>query len=472
MVRALAFLVVVAALAGTAAWLADRPGSVTLHWHGWRLDTSVAVLLVAMALIAAATALIYRLWLFLRRAPARLGQARREGRRRRGYLALTRGMVAVAAGDAGEADRQVKRAEVLLDEPPLTLLLSAQAAQLVGDESAAGRFFTAMLDRPETEFLGLRGLLNQANKRGDADETLRLAERAYHLKPDSEWVAGSLFEQQVRAQRWADAEETLARSVKKGLVDGDIGRRRRAVLTHQRGLELAAAGDDAGALTLARKAHDLEPGFIPAAARLAALYAAAGKARKAAPVVERAWRQGPHPALLSAYRDATTPADALQWLKSVQRLAEQDGDDVESRLALARAALEARLWGEARNYLDGLVGDRAPARACRLMAEIEESEHGNLAEARDWLVRATTAEADPTWVCGDCGNVADDWSAHCAKCGAFDGLAWQAPPHVLQAPPLVEAARTTLPTETADQPKPEPAADDGAAPTPQSVLSP
>jgi HemY protein len=465
-VRALAFLVVVAALAGTAAWLADSPGSVTLHWQGWRLDTSVAVLIIAMTLIAAATALIYRLWLFLRRAPARLGQARREGRRRRGYLALTRGMVAVAAGDAGEADRQAKRAEVLLDEPPLTLLLSAQAAQLVGDESAAGRFFTAMLDRPETEFLGLRGLLNQANKRGDAGETLRLAERAYHLKPDSEWVAGSLFEQQVRAYRWADAEETLARAVKKGLVDDDVGRRRRAVLTHQRGLDRAAAGDDAEALTLARKAHELEPGFIPAAARLAALYGAAGKARKATPVIERAWRQGPHPALLSAYRDATAPADPLQWLKSVQRLAAQDGDEVESQLALARAALEARLWGEARAYLEGLAGDQAPARVCRLMAEIEESEHGNLAEARDWLVRATAAEADPAWVCGDCGNIADDWSAHCAKCGAFDGFAWRTPPHVLQAPPMVGPPPPALQTETADEPKPEPAADDGAASTP------
>ena len=466
MVRALAFLVVVATLAAAAAWLADRPGSVTLHWQGWRLDTSVAVLLVALVLVAVATALVYRLWLFLRRAPARLSQARREGRRRRGYLALTRGMVAVAAGDAGEADRQVKRAEVLLDEPPLTMLLSAQAAQLVGDESAAGRFFTAMLDRPETEFLGLRGLLTQAKKRADAEETLRLAERAYRLKPDSEWVAGSLFEQQVRTSSWADAEETLARSVKNGLVDGDVGRRRRAVLTHQRGLDLAAAGDDAGALTLARKAHEMEPGFIPAAARLAALYVAAGKARKATPVVERTWRQKPHPALLNAYRAATAPADPLRWLQSVRHLAEDDGDDVESRLTLARAALEARLWGEARTYLEDLTGDRAPARVCHLMAEIEESEHGDLARARDWLVRASAAEADPAWVCGDCGNVADDWSAHCAKCGTFDGVAWQSPPHVLMAPPLVEAAPQARPTETADDVTQDTAEDDGAAPSP------
>ena len=37
-----------------------------------------------------------------------------------------RGMVAIAAGDAIEARKQEKQAHVLLDEPPLTMLLSAK----------------------------------------------------------------------------------------------------------------------------------------------------------------------------------------------------------------------------------------------------------------------------------------------------------------------------------------------------------
>jgi HemY protein len=463
MVRALAFLVVIAALAYVAAQMADRPGSVTLHWQGWRVDTSVAVLVVTMGVIAATTALVYRLWLFLRRAPARLVQARNEGRRRRGYLALTRGMVAVAAGDPGDAMRQVKRAEVLLDEPPLTMLLSAQAAQLGGDEGAAERFFTAMLERTETEFLGLRGLLTQAQKRGDTSETLRLAERAYRLKPDSEWVAGSLFEQQVGAGRWADADATLTRSVKNGLVDGDLGRRRRAVLTHQQSLETASGGDAAGALSIARKAHELEPGFVPAAVHLAALYVDAEKVRKATPVIERAWRQSPHPDLLAAYHAAVAPTDALAWLQAVQRLAD-GGDDTENRLALAGAALEARLWGESRTHLEPVAGDRAPGRVCRLMAEIEESEHGDLAQAHDWLMRAAHGKADPAWVCGECGNVADNWSAYCAKCTTFDSVAWQTPSHVHEAPRLVEAAAQTVEPTIAEIELPDKIADEKTAP--------
>ncbi len=64
---------------------------------------------------------------------------------------------------------------MLLAEPPLTLLLSAQAAQLNGDEQAARRYFTAMLDRAETEFLGLRGLVMQALRGGDEAAALGLS---------------------------------------------------------------------------------------------------------------------------------------------------------------------------------------------------------------------------------------------------------------------------------------------------------
>ena len=51
-----------------------------------------------------------------------------------------------------------------------------------------------MLDRAETEFLGLRGLHNHALHEGDRDTARRLAERAAALRPDARWAmaAGSI----------------------------------------------------------------------------------------------------------------------------------------------------------------------------------------------------------------------------------------------------------------------------------------
>jgi len=194
MIRTLWFALKVAVLIALAYWLAERPGEVSVTWLGYRIDTSVGILLLALAVLIAVASISYYIWRSLRRAPKSMGQGIQNSRRKRGYKALTQGMVAVAAGEADEAARHAKRADSLLDEPPLTMLLSAQAAQLNGDEAAAKRYFNAMLEKPETRFLGLRGLFMQAQREGDHQRALGCVRQAHALRPKTPWVVTDLFE--------------------------------------------------------------------------------------------------------------------------------------------------------------------------------------------------------------------------------------------------------------------------------------
>lgn len=426
MLRAIAFFAVVAALSFLVAWLADNPGAATVVWRGYRIETSVSVLLGAVAIVALVIASAWRAISLARGLPRRIRRARHAIRRRRGYLALTRGMVAVAAGDADEAGRQVRRADALLDEPPLTLLLSAQAAQLAGDETAAQRFFTSMLTRRETEFLGVRGLLTHSMKRNDWQQALRHARRAYRLRPDSAWVAANLFDLQIHAKQWLDAEATLSESVKRKHTPAPEGRRLRAVFKHLRDLEAEAAGDRGQSATLANQSNRSDPGFIPGAVRLALLLLGKGRRRRALHVVERAWAINPHPRLLEVYRGASEAKTPLDAVAAVERLARLNPSHMESRFALAAAAAEARLWDRARARLEELA-DAAPAKVYRLFAEIEERQSGDPARGREWLIRASRAEPDPTWVCGKCDTHVPEWVPVCPRCESFASFAWASP---------------------------------------------
>ena len=438
MFRALWFIFMLAVLAATAMWLADNPGQVSLTWHGYVIETSAAVLVSVVAAIAILSALIYRVWIFIRGVPAGVSWFLGEGRRRRGYLAFSRGMVAVAAGDSGEASRQAGWADDLLEEPSLTMLLSAQSAQMSGDEKSARKFFTKMLVNPDTEFLGLRGLLNQATKNDDRYEALKWVRRAYQLKPESDWVARTMFDLASRAGLWQEADSALAMAVRKKQVGALEAKHSRAVLNHQLSMEAQASGDNAKALKLSKKASSEELGFVPAQIHLAHLLMSSGKQRKAINTLEVAWAITPHPEIASAYWQLCDTNDAKARMMAAHKLAALNPKNSATKLMLVNSALDAGLWGDARKNLEEVGASDEPVTSnyCQLMAQLEEAEHSDMVAAREWLVRAANADTDPSWLCQDCGNAADTWSALCGACGGFDTLQWRRPSRVpgLSAP--------------------------------------
>lgn len=432
MTRAMLLFLQIAVLVIASYLLAKYPGRVAVDWGNWRIDASIGFLVFVVALIVVVAVVISRFWGAIRRAPGHFLESRRMNRRQRGYKALTQGMVAVAAGDVQEARRAARKADALLDEPPLTMLLSAQAAQLGGEETAARRYFEAMLDHPDTAFLGVRGLLMQAIKGGDKAEALLLAERAYKLRPETEWVVDQLFELQVESTLWSEANETIATAIRRKTLPAADARRRRAAVLVEHSRLAEAEGDLDTALSRAREAHDLDPGLVPATLALARLFKARDRAARAVRLIEEAWARGPTPELASAYGALIEDTDPLARVKRFQRLFSFRPDHRESHIALAEVSLAARLWGEARKHLAGAAGNAPTARVCRLMAELEELESGDMAASRQWLARATTAVPDEAWVCSDCGAVAGSWSALCGNCNAFGSLAWQPPPRAMR----------------------------------------
>jgi HemY protein len=355
-------------------------------------------------------------------------------------------MVAVAAGDPREAQRCARKAEALCADPPLTLLLSAQAAQLDGDEAAAKKFFTAMLDRPETEFLGLRGLLNQALRDGERGAALRLAERARELRPNARWVSLSLLDLEARDGRWAQVRETIAHAAKRRIIDPERARHHRGVALYELSRAALDNGDRRRALSLAAEARALIPDLAAPAAHYARLLLEDGRARAAAKAVGRAWRTAPQPELAEAYRAIHAGETPLARVKSFERLAAESPAARESHLALAEAALDAQLWGEARRHLERALAAAPPPgrgnpngasiaaaagvptpRICLLTARLEEAEPGDHRSNREWLDRAAAAMPDPCWICADCGGESLEWRSLCPHCGAFDALDWRTP---------------------------------------------
>ena len=348
----------------------------------------------------------------------------------------------------------------MLDEPPLTLLLSAQAAQLEGDDQAARGYFEAMLDRPATAFLGLRGLLVQAERTGDTAQG-RWSWRSgpSRFRPETPWVLTALLEMQTRAGRWSDALNTVKHALRHGAVSEEIGRRRQAGLLFERARALREQGEVREALRVADEARAADAAFLPAAMLGAGLAKEAGRDSAAQRAVIDAWRHCPHPALGRLFLALHADSSAAERLKRVETLVANNSDHAESLMLLANQALDAKQWGTARQHLERAAVECPSAGVYRLLARLEEAETGDGDAVRRRLQQASEAPPDPAWLCTRCASASPAWSIVCDRCGAFDAIEWRTPSRV-------EAS--ALPPDTAasaddDEEQPVPAAAGTAA---------
>ena len=167
MIRIVLFLVSLAVIAAGVGWIADRPGEVAINWMGYRIETSIMVAIFANAGVVIVLMAAWWIISAIVHSPEYASLFFKHRRAAKGYLAVTRGLIAIGAGDLRVARKSADEAARLSPGDPLALLLSAQSAQMAGDRSGAERAFRAMTARDDTRALGLRGLYIDAERRND-----------------------------------------------------------------------------------------------------------------------------------------------------------------------------------------------------------------------------------------------------------------------------------------------------------------
>ncbi len=350
-----------------------------------------------------------------------------RSRERKGYAALSEGMLAVASGEGRLAQDKAARAAKLLDNAQATELLAAQAAEVAGDKAKAAEVYRRLLGDERTRFVGVRGLLRQKLDEGDTVTALKLAEKAYALKPRSTEVQDTLLELQTKQGDWKGARAILKDKRKQGQLPQDVHIRRDAVLALKEASDVLAAGNSISAREAAISASRASPDLIPAAVLAARSYIAQNDARNAARVLQKTWSVRPHPSIAATYAEIAPDEKPAARLRRFEDLMRQNPDHEETRLLRAELLLTAEDFPGARRALGDLAEKHPTVRSLSLLAAIERGEGADDAVVRGILARALVASRGPQWVCDKCHNVMAEWSPVCDSCGGFDTLTWREP---------------------------------------------
>ncbi len=434
LLKVVLFLALVAAISTGAYLLQSTPTSLTIAFAGWEfnlgpLQASIAALL-AIALVwvlMRLVGLIVAMLRFVTGDETALSRYFDRNRERKGYDALNEGLIALASGEGRLALLRAQRAERYLNRPEITALLVAQAAEAAGDQTRASAAYKTLLGNDATRFVGVRGLMKQKLAEGDRDTALKLAQKAFELRPKHAETQNILLQLQSDNADWAGARATLGASARSGHVPKDVFRRRDAVMA----LQLAKGVLDDSASIEAREAaieaNKKSPDLIPAAAMAARALIDKGDKKGAERILKKAWAALPHPDLAAAFAEVAPDETPSARFKRMAALLDQTPNHTETRLARAELLIAAEDFPAARRALGDLVETDPTTRAMVIMAAIERGTGSDDAVVRGWMARALTAPRGPQWCCDTCQAIHSQWAPTCENCHGFDTLSWRAP---------------------------------------------
>ena len=437
------FVVAVAAATLLAGYLAETGGGIRIAIANQEFTlgpvqsvVAVVLSLLSLWLVLKAFSLAVAVIKFVNGDETAISRYFDRNRERKGYLALSEGMMALASGDGAHAISQAARAEKFLRKPELTNLLTAQAAEMAGDSRKAAEVYKRLLADDRTRFVGVRGLMKQKLAEGDSETALKLAEKAFLMKPSNKDIQDTLFQLQATTGDWAGARKVLSAKLKQGHLPRDVHRRRDAILALQEAKVVMSDDAPIEAREAAIAANKQSPDLIPAAVLAAHGYFSEGKVKNAVRILKKAWEVQPHPDLAAAFAALEPDETAAARLKRFEQLFALASGHEETRLLKAELNIAAEDFPAARRALGDLPESHPTIRALTIMAAIERGEGADDAVVRAWLTRALSAGRGPQWVCEKCQQINAVWSPVCDNCGGFDTLSWREPVRSAAAQPV------------------------------------
>ncbi|MGJ8559873.1 MAG: heme biosynthesis protein HemY [Litorimonas sp.] len=397
------FLLFVAILAGAMLYIGDD-AMLTLSSSGttWPiafpdLEMSWQAVIFLGTLLMVGTITLWSVLLWIWRLPRRLKSGVGMRRRNRAIDAMEEALIAGAEGDMDRARKASARVRDLAGSTDLGHIISATAAEACGDQDEAIVHYSAMLDSPKTRPTAQRGLAQAKLAKGDLPGAVEAAREAFDQNVQARWAFDTLFKALVADYRWTEARDVLEKGRAAKHLSGDIFNRRRAVLLTAEADFWLDNGQHDKALELSQAALKDASDFAPAVAIAAYELARTGGQKKAASLLEKAWKTAPHPAISIAYFDLYPGESDATRTKRLERFIASDPDDREARLLMISHHLRSGRPVDALSLLSQILDEEEPtARLCLLASEAERA-LGNPTDAGMWTERAATAPHERDW---------------------------------------------------------------------------
>jgi len=352
----LVLLILLALVAGVVGILLLHPdaGYVLINYGPWVAETSLAVLVLGVAIWFLLVYLLLKLFGLAIHLPGNVRQAvdrRRQDRARESFEA---GLLNLFEGNWQRAETELVRRAGDHHATHLNYLAAARAAQRLGAVDRRDQYLRlAALNKPEHEFATLLASGDLQRKRGEYAGTRATALRLRERNPNHPFAIELLADSYQALGEWEPLRALLAEPAARSALDPPqydalsircLRELMQAAVAEARLDQLKALWDGAPAY---QDHPELRRVYLHGLARL---NADAEALALIGPILQREWDADL--ALLYGNLHANDP---IAQLATVEQWLVQHGAKPELLLLAGRVCLRNKLWGKARSYLEAGV---------------------------------------------------------------------------------------------------------------------
>ncbi len=398
------------------------PGRVQFNLSDYHVELPLVGAFLAITLTMWVILILYRAWHFLWTLGARYQRFKDKKKKERGQHLLMDSLSALLAEQPLEARDCARLSSELLPDNAVAEWLFAQTAE---NDGQAEQHFQKLYENPRTSFMGLKGLIEHARVRQDFKKMWVLLKEAYRLRPDSPWVRRQIISHIfMLSQTDIELKDGVSFVQKIDRTRSDIVQAGLDWITFQKDKSHSSEQQE---IKILENVHRRASQWVVPACELAKKFIDSGQMSKAKKVVVHTFSQKPHRMLAFIYADIVDQQKTnVERYKCLSDMTAGELKSYETQYALAQVAIDARLWGPARDHINQLIAHGDTKEACLLMASLVElTQPEDAAAVHEWLRRALECEGSFNWTCQKCYHIQDKWNVLCQNCSEFDTLEWK-----------------------------------------------
>lgn len=357
--RLLLWLVaLMAAAIGIAVTARFNPGNVVLFYPPHRIDMSLNLFVVLLALLFLTLYGLVRAVVATLRMPERVAAYRQRKREREGNKGLRDALKALFEGRFGHAEKAAMRAAELPENAGIAALIGARAAHRMREPARRDAWLAGIAG--DTSMKTAR-LMTVIELLVDDHQPEAALEAVAELNASGQRHIHALqwsMKAHQQARNWPEVLRLVRILDKRNALHPALSARLREMAYEAL---LSDEGQDPEAIR--RFWANVPPGertkpYI--AARAAGAFNASGLHDEARVIAEEALKAGWDERVVRAYRDAAGPAGSASLLAQIEKCEawlRERPNDAELAFTLGSLCLRQKLWGKAQRYLEQALSD-------------------------------------------------------------------------------------------------------------------